>query len=123
MKCGVQQCEINAKEMLAIIDDGKKRFVLCPEHQISYARSQIDELNLASYSSQLDERECEICYSPAYVYADEVELYLCRRHLSKLIKKNLSPLEYKILLENHLEFQLIIDDLYTKDGYALQPID
>lgn len=123
MKCSVQQCEIKAREKLAIIDDGEKRFVLCPEHQISYARSEIDETKLYSYSSQLEERECEICFCPAYVYADEVELYLCRRHLNKLIKKSLSPMEYKILYENHLEFQLIYESLYTKDGYALQPID
>lgn len=123
MKCGVDQCEISAKEMLAIIDDGNKRFVLCPDHQISYVRSQIDELRMTSYSSQLEARECEICSSPAYVYADEVELYLCRRHLFKLIKRNLSPIEYKILYENHLEFQLIYEDVYTKDGYALQPIE
>lgn len=123
MKCGVHQCQVQDKEMLAIIDDGNKRFVLCPEHQICYARSQMDELHLVSYSSQLEERECEICSSPAYVYADEVELYLCRRHLFKLIKKSLNPIEYKILYENHREFQLIYEDVYTKDGYALQPID
>lgn len=123
MKCGVSYCTTRNKEYLAVIDDGEKRFLLCKEHQISYAREQLDAVQLTTYSSQLEERECEICYSPAYVYADEVELHLCQKHLIKLLKKSLNPIEYKILYENHSEFQLIYEDVYTKDGYALQPID
>ena len=122
MKCSVRDCAVCDKELLAIIDDGKKRFVLCPEHQIGYAMSTIDETGWTTYASQLEQHECEICCSPAYIYADEVELYLCRRHLFKLLRKCLSPMEYKILYENHREFQLIYEDLYTKGGYALQPI-
>lgn len=122
MKCSVRQCDVHSAEELAIIDDGAKRFVLCHDHQISYALSEIDETDMRSYSSQLEDHECEICCSPAYIYADEVELHLCRRHLFKLIKKSLSPLEYKILYENHSEFQLIFEDLYAKGGYAMQPI-
>jgi hypothetical protein len=108
--------------MLAIIDDGEQRLVLCPDHQLSYAMAQIGKDDISGFASRLEEHECEICCSPACVYADEVELYLCRRHLGKLIRKDLSPMEYTILYENHREFRLIYEDLYSKGGYALQPI-
>ena len=122
MKCSVRSCSVHDMGSLAIIDDGDKRFVLCRDHQISYALSALDEQELNVYSSQLEETECEICASPAYIYADEVELHLCRRHLFKLIRKDLNPLEYQILHENHMEFEWLVEEYYSKGGYALQPI-
>jgi hypothetical protein len=122
MKCGASDCQVHSTAKLAIIDDGTKRFVLCPEHQIEYALALIDERRITSFASQLEEHECEICCSPANIYADDVELYLCRRHLNKLIRHHLNPTEYTILRQNHSEFQLLVGDLYSTGGYALQPI-
>jgi hypothetical protein len=122
MKCSVKHCGIHSAEMLAIIDDGRKRFVLCPDHQLSYALSELNEAELDGYASQLEEHECEICCMPASIYADEVELHLCKRHLSKLIRRSLSPMEYRVLYERHQEFQLINGQIYAKGGYALQPV-
>lgn len=122
MNCSVIGCTIRTKDKLAIIDDGRKRMVFCHGHQISYAMACIDETKLTSYSTQLEDHECEICSSQAYLYADEVELHLCPRHLKKLLRQSLNSIEYNILFHKHGEFQLIYEDLYTKGGYALQPL-
>jgi hypothetical protein len=97
--------------------------LLCPEHQLAYALTgQFDEDEIAAFQSRLEFQECEICCSSAFLYADEVELKLCGRHLVKLLRRNLSPTEYKILHGIHGEFQLIYEDFYAKGGYALQPV-
>lgn len=123
MKCSVKACKVNHMADLAIVDDKQKLMLLCPEHLRDYALSGFQNVDLETYPSQCGVgEECELCITEALFYADEIELHLCEKHLKKLIRQNLSTLEYKILLERHGDFKLIADNFYARGGYALQPL-
>lgn len=123
MKCSVKTCGVENIEFLALLDDGQRLLLLCPVHQMQHVTQGLeDESALFSYQSKHSGLECELCGTPANYYADEVELYLCNRHLSKLLKRSLSPGEYRMLLDKHGEFALIGEFYYAKGGYAIQPL-
>lgn len=122
LKCSVKHCNVKSLAEMAIVDDGQKLMLLCPDHQKEFALSALMPAELETYPSQYGSNECEICISEACYYADEIELHLCEKHLKKLILRSLSTLEYKMLLERHGEFKLISEDYYARGGYALQPL-
>ncbi|MEB3101579.1 hypothetical protein [Ferviditalea candida] len=123
MKCSVKSCGVQNIEFLALLDDGERMLLLCPVHQMEYVTQGLqEEPSLLTYKSKHSGIECELCGSPARYYADEVELHLCGRHLTKLLKRSLSPVEYRMLVDKHGEFALVGEFYYAKGGYALQPL-
>ncbi|WP_166241781.1 hypothetical protein [Paenibacillus turpanensis] len=122
LSCSVQNCGVHVKHQLAIMDNGQHRFVLCGQHQLMYALGELPIGLLRVYPSLMESHDCEICSSPAGLYADEVEVHLCERHMRKLLTRSLNTLEYHILRSTHGDFMLIQDDFYAKGGYALQPM-
>ncbi len=122
LTCSVSGCGVDHKPLLAILDNGRERIVLCPSHQLQYMCGGVPLSQIKSFRSLMEQHECEICCSPAILYADEVELHLCERHLHKLIARTLTPIEYQLLREKHGEFTLIQSDYYSKGGYRLQPV-
>ncbi len=122
LKCSIENCSQAKADKLAIIDDGKHVLLLCPEHLIAYAMNDLHEKNMELRKSRFHLQSCEICGAPAILYAAEVELQLCRSHLTKLLRRQLSVAEYRILADKHGRFPLISEDYYSSGGFAMQPL-
>lgn len=124
MECVV--CRMSMKELLSIEDDGVKRLVFCPNHQLMYHLGMLNEEEVKQLPSKVKpEGKCDLCNNEKIYFQDSGTVYdVCKEHALKLIKRNLSPDEFKVLYRKNPEAYLLHDDFYDPEtGISFQPVN
>lgn len=126
-KCSFKDCNIEENYLLYHIDDGKEKIVLCPNHSIIFAINEAGE-EIEKYPSELPEGtelHCELCGKAGYEFReDRYTLKLCKEHIKKILKRNLSPEEFFVLYKKYPDMFLLHDDFYDPaTGEAMQPVE
>lgn len=124
MECVV--CGMSMKELLSIEDDGVKRLVFCPNHQLMYHLGMLNEEEVKQLPSKVKpEGKCDLCNNEKIYFQDSGTVYdVCKEHALKLIKRNLSPDEFKVLYRKNPEAYLLHDDFYDPEtGISFQPVN
>jgi hypothetical protein len=124
MECVV--CGIFMEELLSVEDDGKKRLVTCPNHQLMIHLGMLEESEFDYLPSEVKvEGKCNLCDKDKIFFKDTETVYdVCKEHANKLVMKNLSPREFKILYAKYPKAYLLHDDFYVPEtGLAIQPVD
>lgn len=124
--CSVKNCGNDCEVVLSSIDDGKEKIILCANDLLFYSLGMIKDENLIKYLSDTNITQiCEICGEEAVLYKEyEAEMKLCNNHLHRLIKRNLSPEDFKILYNRYGNIFLLHDDFYDAEtGESFQPVE
>lgn len=123
MKCIV--CGISMEGLLSIEDDGEKRLVVCPNHQLMIHLGMTEELTFDYLPSEIKpDGKCDLCEKDKIFFQDSgTILDVCKKHAHKLILRNVSPEEFKILYKKHPDAFLLHDDFYDPEtGVSFQPV-
>lgn len=124
MKCVV--CGISLEELLSVEDDGKKRLVACPNHQLMIHLGKTDGIEFEYLPSKYEsDGKCDLCDKEKIYFKDSGIIFdVCREHADKLIMRNLSPEEFEKLYQKHPGAYLLHDDFYDPEtGVAFQPVE
>lgn len=121
MECGAMNCRVEDQRLLIVVDDGKTRRMMCPNHAIFWALG-VEEV--AVLPSLLKEPyTCEVCGKPGGEVVDFPDrMYLCAEETKDLLLHRLRPEQWRILHRAHPGAFLLHDDYYDDDGTALQPV-
>ncbi|WCK57515.1 hypothetical protein PP175_25960 (plasmid) [Aneurinibacillus sp. Ricciae_BoGa-3] len=122
--CMADGCKFDDEFVLARIDNGEKRVVLCTNHQIVFADNLFDNPEAKAEKSETQPMNCEICGDKGISYEDsDTEFHLCESHLFRLLRRDLKPLEFKTLYNRVGDVYLLHSDFYNpRTGYARQPV-
>ncbi|MCA1064390.1 hypothetical protein QTG56_22490 (plasmid) [Rossellomorea sp. AcN35-11] len=85
--------------MLAIIDNGLRRVILCPNRVVGLLLKAYTFDEVEGNPSEYEEKvACDCCENDAIYFKDSgTEYRVCGGHAMKLAKKNLSPGDWGIL--------------------------
>lgn len=127
--CSVDGCNITMKEIICVVDNGKKRFFLCPNHLLMCVLDLVDEADINYYKpNHSGKGTCEACGEEGFtiVFSDgpTPKIELCEEHFKAIVKRALKPDEYFRLHEKYGDIFLLHDDFYDPDsGIAVQPAE
>jgi hypothetical protein len=130
LKCSIVGCAIDDDYLISTIRKNSILIALCPNHALMYTYN--NEMDMIIYD--LDNNKikteviCELDGSTdnTFIYTtdnngEKLSIAMNKKHIINLIRRNLEPDQYFLLLKKYGIFFEIHSDFYDEDGIKLQP--
>lgn len=111
-----KRCGITLDIVLTHISN-KEKLTLCMNHFVEFFCTT---KNLDFLKDQ--GTKCFICGDTGIYFKDQdMQEYLCSKHLKDLAMLDLEPEAWKVLIKKYPHAHLLHDDFYSEEGISLQP--